>query len=199
MISIKGKRSICYHIPKLINKKNWGGFNFRVVLSCFNERGGNLVLSFPADASITVYNLRSGKTEYHHAASTFFGEIKPLSHSKDGKIDWEVIYKHFATQPSYSSIIYDRYRNVYYRTADIPINEDKYDQNNIEGWVKPFSIMVLDSEFNLIGEALLPHLSYSRTEFFVSKEGLNMKKNHEDDEDLLVFSAFLPKSIGNQD
>lgn len=190
-----GETEYLLSYPPIYKDGNWGGYNYRVVYSCFNEKDGNLVLSFPADVNVTNYNLNTGKKDIYYAGSIYLNETKPISYNKNSEIDRELLNKYFSTQPSYSSMIYDSYREVYYRIADISISEDKYDPGRKSGYVKPFSILVLDSKFNLIGETVLPHLSHSRVEFFVSKEGLNMKKYQEDEEDLLIFSTFLPKPL----
>jgi hypothetical protein len=96
----------------------------------------------------------------------------------------------------YGSLLYDSYRDVYYRIA-YPETEMEANQDYIELWQtgrKRFSIMILDHDFNIIGETLFPDYLYKSHELFVGKEGLYICDSHVKnpgfDEDVLSFRCF---------
>ena len=74
----------------------------------------------------------------------------------------------------YGDLIYDRYRNVYYRFAYLETELD----NNISWRGKAVygraksSVIILDAQFNIIGETLLAENLYNTFAYFISKEGL---------------------------
>ncbi|NJL76679.1 MAG: DUF4221 family protein [Saprospiraceae bacterium] len=91
----------------------------------------------------------------------------------------------------YSLILYDQYRNVYYRLVGFPIPEDDIQSRDPERkYTRQFSIMVLDEQFNTLSEHLLPRFEYLLPQsIFISEEGLNIQKII-DDEDLMHFDVF---------
>ena len=64
---------------------------------------------------------------------------------------------------------------------------------------KKCSIIILDKEFNIIGETLLPEGVYNSYVFFIDKAGLYISKdyqmNYDQSEDFMIFELFeLTKS-----
>lgn len=59
---------------------------------------------------------------------------------------------------------------------------------------KRFSIIIMDNDFNIIGETLFPDYSYHSKSMFVEEEGLYIRSNHfkspDFDEDKLMFTCF---------
>lgn len=98
--------------------------------------------------------------------------------------------------PIYGNLIHDPYRNVYYRFA-YPATEMEdgvnYIDVNLSGR-KKFSIIILDKDFNIIGETLFPEYTYISSQFFVDEDGLYLGSNHfkrtDFDEDVLKFECF---------
>jgi hypothetical protein len=79
----------------------------------------------------------------------------------------------------YGSILYDSYRNVYYRFAyptltDITAEEIK-ELRNAPG---PFVVMVFDEDLNLITERLFEGGTYLPDNSFVGEKGLYLSINH---------------------
>lgn len=91
----------------------------------------------------------------------------------------------------YSLILYDQYRNVYYRLVGFPIPEDDVQSRDFDRkYRRQFSIMVLDEQFNILSEHLLPRFEYLLPQsIFISEEGVNIQKIM-DDEDLMHFDVF---------
>jgi hypothetical protein len=88
--------------------------------------------------------------------------------------------------PMYGNLIYDPYREVYYRVArpeasigeDINPQELKSYQELVECGCKVFSIVILNKNFEVIGETLFPEYTYVSTCMFVHKEGLYISTSH---------------------
>jgi len=111
------------------------------------------------------------------------------------------IAKSFWENPGYRNFFYDKYRDVYYRFAypgsklDDSFKEKDMSVLSDLGEFKPvFSIMVLNSELEVIGERLMPENTYHIWMSFVGKEGLYISTNHtgnpDFDPDYLRFELF---------
>lgn len=98
--------------------------------------------------------------------------------------------------PRYGNLIYDKYRNVYYRFAYHKTVLD----NNVN-WIgravygrKKFSVIILDDKFQIIGETLFPEGIYNSYVSFVHEDGLYISKdyqmNFEQSEDFATFELF---------
>ena len=94
----------------------------------------------------------------------------------------------------YYGIIIDPYQHLYYRFAWHSIDKMDYkgDANNI--FNKPLSIIILDENWNVIGEKKLQDNTFLLYMFFVSEEGLCIAntnpKNPNLEDDNLVFTCF---------
>ncbi|MDO4216506.1 MAG: DUF4221 family protein, partial [Bacteroidales bacterium] len=96
--------------------------------------------------------------------------------------------------PRYWSLIYDKYRKVWYRFV-FHKNEMPKEQDPFEYTIPQlkFSIMILDKDFNIIGETVMPANTYAYRMWFVGKKGLylsmNNVKNPIFSEDQLIFQC----------
>ena len=171
-----------YGDPKMINKK-WDTFVYRAVpytLSPNNE----MVLSYPADDSIRVYNMKQNTTQCHFAGYTVETKPSPINGST-----MTALTKHFLEQYQYAGIIYDKYRDLYYRLVVRPIFD--YDINDESTQNKPLSIIILNKEYNKVGEFDLDTNAYRYRNIFVSKSGLHINVASDND-DYLNFITLKP-------
>ena len=104
--------------------------------------------------------------------------------------------KEMCELPIYGNIIYDKYRNVYYRVA-YPQKDYDMDENFVELWQSgrgEFSIMILDEGLNVIGETLLPENKYRSDLMLLLEDGLYISTSHYKNtafnEDRLEFQRF---------
>ena len=95
--------------------------------------------------------------------------------------------------PSYGNIMYDKYRQVYYRFV---YPEVEFDQSEdflsiFREGRKQFSILILDKELSIIGETLFPVYTYNSNLAFVNEKGLYLSVSHykrtDFDENILRF------------
>ena len=132
---------------------------------------------------------------WYNAKSRYLKSMKPkLGNSMEGI---NAIIK-LNENPRYWHIMYDKYRNVYYRFAEMPYklasNESPYDEPK----GKEFSVIVLNADFEIIGETKFPGKKYFYKMSFVGKEGLYISENNlanpQFDENKLVFTCFKIKN-----
>jgi hypothetical protein len=94
----------------------------------------------------------------------------------------------------YQDLVYDSYRNLYYRLVKHPMEyKNKKGQiHSIDEY--DYSIIILDDKFRISNEIKLPAKIYNRAVMFVDKEGLwisvNNFENPENTDDFLKLALF---------
>ena len=142
---------------------------------CFN--GQEFVYSFEYMDDLMVVNPLTHQVEYKAVRSRYIGEMKPFSSESTNDA---VLQRELCEHPSYGKIIYDSCNKVYYRVAYVPQEIDKkVDALSLfRTGRKQFSIMILDEDFNVIGEHLFPPYTYNPRLSFVSKGKLYISLNN---------------------
>lgn len=156
---------------------------------CFD--GNNFIYSFFFDENIYVTPPSHKRIDKIVVKSRYINELKFVDRTPD---DLNLVAKALSELPFYSNLIYDKYRNVYYRfvfpKVDLPTNETDYAEIWQMGRTK-FSIIILNDQFEVIGETLFPENVYVSTQYFIRKEGLyigtSFPKNPNFDENTLSF------------
>lgn len=109
--------------------------------------------------------------------------------------DLEKSVRSVVENPRYLSLVYDEYRNIYYRFAypGIKLNSDS-DFMALNSFKKVFSVMILDENLVTIGETLMPEDRFNPNMYFINKDGLYISENHirnpKFDPDYLKFKLF---------
>lgn len=175
--------------PEQYQLYNWGGGFYRMPYFSVNKEQKNIVLSFPHDHNLYVYSLSDTTRTPYYAGSN---EIKKI----DAYYEKKELYDHndqnrvrdwFFSISTYRSVLYDKYRNLYYRLACLP-ESDKL--KKFTSGTQPIIVIVLDENFNYIGEDRLPDdIDLRYTNSFVTKDGLNMQVLTDND-DLMTFYQF---------
>lgn len=81
--------------------------------------------------------------------------------------------------PAYENFLYDSYRDVIYRFCYPGVSLSNKDNLMYMNEFKPiFSIMILDTDLNILGETLMPENTYNMNMAFVGKDGLYLSTNH---------------------
>ena len=142
---------------------------------CFN--GQEFVYSFEYMDDLMVVNPLTHQVEYKAVRSRYIGEMKPFSSESTNDA---VLQRELCEHPSYGKIIYDSCNKVYYRVAYVPQEIDKkVDALSLfRTGRKQFSIMILDEDFNVIGEHLFPPYTYNPRLSFASKGKLYISLNN---------------------
>jgi len=137
-----------------------------------------LVYSFPITPTIYSVNINNGITQH-----------KPNLRSPHLDHDFEVIddfnqqtYQRYAIENGiYYEILFDPFRELYYRFVLHPIPHIDPATGKKRSYIeqKPFSIQILDTDLNLLGETEFPAGTYYQTNFFVAPEGLYISNNND--------------------
>lgn len=102
----------------------------------------------------------------------------------------------FCVNAWYNNLLYDPYREVYYRIAYPPSTLDKgvRSMELLEFGRKNFSIILLDKEFRILGETLFPDYTFNPKIMLVRPEGLYISESHylnpQFSDDILSFRRF---------
>lgn len=183
--------------PEQYQKYEWcGGFFYRQPsISLYSD--STLLLGFPADHRLRLYNLQNGEQTHFYAGSKKIKEIEPLRTSKEFMVERpnEEIRNWYYSQPSYEGVFADPYKHLVYRIARLPNPNQKRHSFN----VKPVVIIVLDEQLKYIGEELLPEgLQYDTFNSYVSPEGFHIHIRNPKDEDHLTFYTYNIEKTNNE-
>lgn len=179
-----------YNLSQKYDEGFWDKHSYRKAISTFNEDNNSIIMSFPNDEYIYVTDAQGNKSK-HFAGSSEMKTLKPLSdelYNDDGKT-----FRMQAEQGFYSGLKYDRWRKVYYRFAYNPIN--KFADRSTIG--KNASIIILNKDFEIVGESPINAKKYSFGINFINKDGLYFFNNHnyeKEDDSQFSFDLFKLKN-----
>ena len=168
-----------------------GGYEFTYDYNYKEER---LVCSLTGYDSIMVTDDLK-RVRWYNGKSRFLKSIRPRVYEANG-FDW---LRKAKGGVRYHNIMYDKYRDVYYRIAEFPYefkaNESPFDDPK----GREFSIIIFDKDFNIIGETKFPGNKYFYKMSFVGRDGLYISENNlanpDFDEDKLVFACFKLEDV----
>ena len=173
--------------PSMYHSGNWGGsFTYRFpyyTLSPNNE----LVISFAADHNIRVHHVDSLQYHEFYAGTKEDIVIEPVEKSLDFELfSPKADRDHYVHSLNYGCIHYDSYREVYYRLAGHPDSSIDPKEGVLR---KPMSVTILDKNFQIVGETMLPQELYLLNQCFVGPDGFHIQVESEDD-DIMRFKTF---------
>ena len=181
-----------FFFPPLIEDSEL--FNSSLTAFIFSREfnGKEFVYSFYYDEDIYVASIDHKQVKKYKIISKYINKVQIGKRASDmlegAKNDYG--------DPCYGNLIYDPYRDVYYRLAYPKVELESglnYVALTSQGR-KKFSIIILDKNFNVIGETLFPEFIYNPSLMFVHKNGLYICNNHSMNpnfnEDVLSFQCF---------
>jgi len=185
--------------PEIYDYKFWGNA-FNYAPSIVGGKNKNNIVSFPIDEKVYITNEKGDILKYGLATSKHFDNITPMDVEKGYSLD--IDNRDYAKEDSYSfstsnycQIIYDTYRDVYYRITHIrPSIEEVLLGNTIPD----LSIIILDSNLNKVGETeVLDGKKYQTSMITVFKKGLGIARNdlYTENDSELTFSIFKIEEI----
>jgi len=128
----------------------------------------------------------------YNAKSRYFPSIRPQRYN--AYKDLLVWLQEESLKPKYHHLLYDKYRDVFYRFALQPYQFPKGKLPTGHAWGQEFSIVILNNKYEIIGETRFPGNTYHYRMCFVGKKGLYLSLNNEEnpcfDEDKLIFRCF---------
>ena len=159
---------------------------------CLNDKD-QFVFSFFFDEDIYVVSLQDGEMKKIKVKSRYID--KPAIKENPPQ-DFDGAMRASSEIPCYGNLIYYKYRKVYYRFVYLKADLDG-EKNYLNIWQygrKSFSIMILNEDFDVIGETRFPDFTYISTLHYIGKDGLYLSdshyKNPSFDENKLRFRRF---------
>lgn len=152
--------------------------------------GEDFIYSFYVDEDIIVASVDHSKVRRIKVKSKYIESPTGIQeHSEQGpKLNLELA--------RYGDLVYDPYREVYYRFVYPKTSLE----DNIRWWGKSvygrklFSVIILNKELQIIGETLFPEAIYNSYVFFVHKDGLYISRDYQmvygQSEDYMTFELF---------
>jgi Domain of unknown function (DUF4221) len=177
-------KSIPVNYPKIYTTGFYGE-----ATDAFRLVNGNLhIYSFNADPNVYTYDIVSEKKMVYECKSAFDkNSIKQIG--EDVKEDMNKKMDHLINSPLYLNMLYDKYRNCYYRFfyKPLPVKNEDGSYNSFES--KELSCVVLDKDFNKIKEYDIggKYLWYYS---IVSNKGLYLYKKPLENAEKRIFTEF---------
>lgn len=186
-----GAAEFCLPYPEIYKKYYYGDLLPHIPYSAFNPSQRQIVVGFPADRHLYVLDIDSMSTETYDVPYSEWKDLRPLSriHS-DLVVKEQKKMDYFRESMTYANILYDGYRNIYYRIVELPTPMPGT-LLSLKG--KKLAVMILDDGFNILGETIIEDETVNTFRYtaFVSEEGLNIQLISSEDE--AVFATYRPE------
>ena len=184
-----GEAEVIFRFPDIYK----GFYGFWHTHPCRTIADGSLVYSFPISPTVYALDVRRRKVTMHDGLGSRY-----ISHSFEPIQELHsAAYAAYAVENGmYYEIVYDPYREVYYRFVLHPYAtvDPRTGEAITKVERKPFSVQIISTGFKLLGETLFPPDRYYQTNFFIAPEGLYLSNNNdwnpEAQEDRLSFTLF---------
>ena len=182
------RSSICF--PSIFDndvKDVTSGYSF---VYDYNYKSNRLICSFLGFDSLMVTDDMKN-IRWFDGKSRYLKRMRPVL--REGVDGFAGLIKE-KEAASYSHIMYDKYRDIYYRFAEMPceLGPNEYVYNDQKA--REFSVIIFDKDFRIIGETKFPGNKYFYKMSFVGRDGLYISENNEAnpefDENKLVFACF---------
>jgi len=175
-----GERNNFVFYPDVYFKASYGHINYNTLYSCFSKDA--MIVSFPASDYLFRYSLSTFSTDSVKCTSGYFTRIIPLKKERKlASFNEEESLRYFASNPSYSTVCYDQYREVIYRFVELPNKKNAFDPKNTgKSIMKPSAIIILDKDFNKIGETYIGK-GYDIMNVVITPEGMLLRKMSNDE------------------
>ncbi len=150
------------------------------------DENQNLILSYWCAHELFILDSLGGVSKTKTVKSKYIDSFKPIAFNVADSEN----KRRSSTEPAYVGLHYDSYRNLYYR---IVLHRQEYLQ---AGQIKvnkqedrTFSVIVFDSNFNVLRERFFEANKYQATISFITKEGLFLQ-SLETTDNTLIFEGF---------
>lgn len=175
--------------PESYKGRIWGP-DFKVFYSAFNKEKKTFTFSYPIDENI-YQTSDFGTFETHHFGSNDVPRLKPMPNPSN---QFSIYYKYYKYNSAYANVLYDQYNSIYYRIANLKINEEDYaEPTTAMSNPQDFLVIVCDDAFNILHEETFQQPSngqFITRMSFVNETGLNMAFVDFENEDKLKFVSF---------
>ncbi|WP_186756032.1 DUF4221 family protein [Echinicola salinicaeni] len=167
------------HYPSSYLKKGW--VTYHTNYSRIIDEKGNWIYSFAGSDSLFIYDNNYKLNSKVLAKSKEIEEI-PSFEVYPGKLNSMQMCIEYG---SYGRVLYDKFKNLYYRIVRLPRGYDPKGDYDINALAKSaFSIIKFDGEFNRLSETVFEKEIYDLNCVFITKKGLNIPRTNYWNEDL---------------
>lgn len=152
----------------------------------------HVIVGFSATPDIYIYEPSTDQGRWVTAKSAYVDSIPlPFTSLDRNYFVQSESYYEFAQHSHYDQIIYDQWRNVYYRFVGLGLNDRSIEYRPFIFNLKKFVIMVMDTSFNVIGEQPIGD-GYNMYHYFVTPDGLFIESK-DSNETKATFTCFKLK------
>lgn len=162
--------------------KSGVNFNDHMPSACFGDHH-TVCLSFGAYHGLYKYQDTSLVLK-KEVKSQYIYQFTP--YPDDKTFDMLFLKKYFIEEPRYTNIIFDPWRNFYYRIVKLRSHFDQQTNKTIDN---KWSVIITDENFNKLDEIVFDY-SYSPKIFVPTKNGVLMFKNNASTEGNSVLKLF---------
>ena len=165
---------------------------------CFDGR--NLIFSYELIDTVYKLSMDFSTINKYSIKSKY---TKKAKYEVLRNVDFNQKMKRVCELPVYGNIIYDKYREVYYRFTFPEVSFDMKENflDIFHYGKKIFSIIILDNDMHKIGETIFPEFTFNSNLYFIKEDGLYLNVNHIKSvnfkEDTLKFQKVILKKKGN--
>lgn len=164
--------------PPLISCKDFGTVGaFGANYSCCYD-GNSFIYSFIADEDLYITSSAHNEIVKKKAKSRYVDYVEVF---RSGEEDFQKMLKAQCEHASYGKILYDKYRDVYYRFVYPPCEINDYSGDYLDLYRsgrKTFSIMILNKQLDIVGETSFPSYTYNSNLAFILEDGLYISLSH---------------------
>jgi hypothetical protein len=169
-----------YYSDYLYDIKGKAGFLGMINTSEF-QKDGLLTYNYLYESNIYQYNAKDTTIScYGATVSKGSNLVRPFLYKEgDNLKNWQI---HNIESTQFFSVIYDKFRNVYYRFSlrNLTYKRGKYFNSILD---KTLVLMIFNDKFEVIKEIELPKYVYAPNTWFVTEEGLFISSANKERED----------------
>lgn len=174
------------NVPSNYSKGNYyGNFN---IFKCIGQNNC-IVYSFAANDDVFIYQNDDTLAISAFAGSKMRPKFEPFDLSELQNFSY--LRKYSISQPFYQKIVYDEFNNLYLRVFKPSISYLNKDRKILKSDEIPWSIIILDNNFKIIGEVEMDPSNYSFKSIFPVDNGIIISNTHPDLEKLEYLSFTL--------
>lgn len=152
-----------------------------------------LILGIPFYSRILIYDLQNERLFEKEAGSKHFGDALPWENPEAGMDE-----SFYVPSNSYRELSYDSQNNILYRIAYRGVDYIGSDGNRRNWDNKIPSVIIINNDFEKVGEVDLPANTFYTRMYFTHEGKLYLSLNHPDNnpsEDQMVFVGFRPEKL----
>ncbi|MEL6699084.1 MAG: DUF4221 family protein [Bacteroidota bacterium] len=195
---VSEKTNYIFPFPKSYDQGFWGS-PFKYI--CSLEKGPQVdryFVSFPIDPYIYESDLNGRVLNKYYIGSKYFDEIPALYSNADYGLkknrDFEKEDIYSLSTPDFVKLIYDKYRNVYYRLTYLRPDKDEVKKGNS---TPDFTIIICNTDFQKVGEVFFDGEKYNNSMISVARQGLAIARKdlYKRNDDYISYNFFDLVSI----